>query len=92
MPMTHLSSVIVTLLPCVLPPAPLTEVKMNVMKWIRGIAIVTQRMVNAMSALQFQLLLFLELTDGNATIMVAPGMRTADASNFSCGNLSHIVI
>ena len=87
MPMTLSGAALVTLLPCVLPPAPLTEVKMNVMKWIRGIAIGTRNLVNAVSALQFQLLLFLELTVGDATIMVAPGMATL-ASNFSCGSQS----
>ena len=84
MPMIFSGAALVTLLPCVISPAPLTEVKMNVMKWIREIAIGTQGMVNAMSALQFQQLLFPQLTVGNATIMVAPGMETL-ASNFSCG-------
>ena len=47
-------SALVTLLPCVLPLAPLTEVKVNAMKWIRGIAFGTRTKVNAVSALQFQ--------------------------------------
>jgi hypothetical protein len=48
-------------------------------------------MVNAMSTLQYHFLLFLDITNGNASIMVAPGMATL-ASNFSGGSLSYIVI
>jgi hypothetical protein len=47
-------SILGTLLPCVLPLAPLTEVKVNAMKWIRGIAFGTRKKVNAVSALSFQ--------------------------------------
>ena len=93
MPMTLSGAALVTLLPCVLPPAPLTEVKMNVMKWIRGIAIGTRNLVNAVSALQFQLLQSLHITNGNATTLVAPGIGMATiASNFSCGSQSIIII
>ena len=73
---------IMTLLPCVIPPATLTEVKMNVMKWIREIAIGTRKMVNAVIALIFQILLDLDFTNGNANFMAATGMATL-ASNFS---------
>ena len=83
MPMTLSGAALVTLLPCVIPPAPLTEVKMNVMMWIQGVAIGT-RNVDAVSAIQFQLNLFLELAVGDATIMAAPGIRLITlASNFT---------
>ena len=89
MPMTLSGAALVSLLPCVLPPAPLTEVKMNVKKWIRGIAIRTRILVNAVSALRFQLNLFLKLAVEDATIMSAPGigMATIASNLFFCGTV-----
>ena len=82
---------IATLLPCVIPPATLTEVKMNAMKWIRGIAIGTRKVVNAVAALQFQLLLFLDFTNRNVDTMVVPGLVTL-ACNFSGDSLLFSIV
>ena len=88
----EVNSTFLNLNPCVIPLAPVTEVKVNVMKWRRVVAIGTRKEVNAVSALHFHILESrrgLELSNGDATIMVAPGIEMATfASNFSCGSQS----